>query len=83
VKMWIIFSWLVMLHDLVGRGTYPCGHGEDRVILWARHKLARGVCRQDGRVAMRMHTVLLLNTIPVSDIDPLQVTHVLCVCSCN
>jgi hypothetical protein len=32
----------------------------------ARHELARGVYRRDGRVAMRMRTVLLLNTIPVS-----------------
>jgi hypothetical protein len=36
------------------------------MLLWVHHKLEQGVYRWDGRVAMRMRTVLLLNTIPVS-----------------
>jgi hypothetical protein len=37
-----------------------------------------------GRLTLRLRTMLLLKTIPVSRIpDPLQVIHVLCVCACN
>jgi hypothetical protein len=45
--------------------------------------MARGVYERDWRVAMLMHTMLLMTTSCLAYIDPLKVTHVLCVCACS
>jgi hypothetical protein len=52
-------------------------------LLWARREKSPEVDGRDGRETMHMRTALLLNSIPVSHTDPLQVAHVLCDSTCN
>jgi hypothetical protein len=46
----------------IGRALFLTGEGK---VLWARHEKSPEVDRRDGRVTMRMRSMLLLNTSSV------------------
>jgi hypothetical protein len=48
---------------------------------YKRHELALGVCGLDGRVTAHAHCVVSKPISVLYYADPLQVSHVLCVCA--
>lgn len=47
-------------------------------VLWARHKKPPEVDRRDWRVTMRLRTMQLLNTVPVSHMQTHFKSHTCC-----